>query len=38
MTLNDFFKRYNYPPDEQITAVETVLKQSETLGKELIAG
>jgi len=29
--------RYKYPPDEQITAFETVLQQAETLGEELVA-
>ena len=26
-----------YPPDEQVTAVETILQQAETLGEELVA-
>ena len=38
LKIQTLLKRYKYPPDEQITAVETVLQQAETLGKELVAG
>ena len=35
--IKTLLKRYKYPPDEQVTAVETVLQQAETLGEELVA-
>ncbi len=37
LKIKTLLKRYKYPPDEQITAVETVLQQAETLGEELVA-
>ncbi len=37
LKIKTLLKRYKYPPDGQITAVETVLQQAETLGKELVA-
>ena len=37
LKIKTLLKRYKYPPDEQITAVETVLRQAETLGEELVA-
>ena len=37
LKIKTLLKRYKYPRDEQITAVETVLQQAETLGKELVA-
>ena len=36
LKIKTLLKRYKYPPDEQITAVETVLQQAETLGEELV--
>ena len=36
LKIKTLLKRYKYPPDEQVTAVETVLQQAETLGKELV--
>ncbi len=35
--IKTLLKRYKYPPDEQVTAIETVLQQAETLGEELVA-
>ena len=35
--IKTLLKRYKYPPDQQVTAVETVLQQAETLGEELVA-
>ena len=29
-------KRYKYPPDQQITALDLVLQQAENLGEELV--
>ena len=29
-------KRYKYPPDQQVTAIDLVLQQAETLGEDLI--
>ena len=37
LKIKTLLKRYKYPRDEQISAVETVLKQAEILGKELVA-
>ncbi len=37
LKIKTLLKRYKYPPDEQITAVETVLQQAETLGEELVS-
>ena len=37
LKIKTLLKRYKYPPDEQVTAVETVLQQAETLGEELVA-
>ena len=36
LKIKTLLKRYKYPPDEQVTAVETVLQQAETLGEDLI--
>jgi type I restriction enzyme R subunit len=36
LKIKTLLKRYKYPRDKQISAVETVLKQAETLGKELL--
>lgn len=33
--IKTLLKRYRYPPDQQATAVKTVLLQAETLGEEL---
>ena len=33
--IKTLLKRYNYPPDEQATAVDLVLQQAEMLGEEL---
>ena len=37
LKIKTLLKRYKYPPDEQVIAVETVLQQAETLGEELVA-
>ena len=37
LKIKTLLKRYRYPPDEQITAVKTVLQQADTLGEELVA-
>ncbi len=37
LKIKTLLKRYKYPPDKQITAVETVLQEAETLGEELVA-
>jgi len=29
-------KRYKYPPDQQVTAIDLVLQQAKTLGDELV--
>ena len=36
LKIKTLLKRYKYPRDEQISAVETVLQQAETLGEELL--
>ena len=35
LKIRTLLKRYKYPPDQQATAVGTVLEQAETLGEEL---
>ena len=34
--IKTLLKRYKYPPDQQASAVETVLLQAETLGEDLV--
>lgn len=36
LKIKTLLKRYKYPPDQQASAVETVLQQAETLGEELV--
>ena len=35
LKIKTLLKRYKYPPDQQITAIDLVLQQAETLGEEL---
>jgi Type I site-specific restriction-modification system, R (restriction) subunit and related helicases len=36
LKIKTLLKRYKYPPDQQASAVETVLQQAETLGEDLV--
>ena len=36
LKIKTLLKRYKYPPDQQASAVETVLLQAETLGEDLV--
>ena len=36
LKIKTLLKRYKYPPDQQASAVETVLLQAETLGEVLV--
>lgn len=36
LKIKSLLKRYKYPPDQQVTAIELVLQQAETLGEELV--
>ena len=36
LKIKTLLKRYKYPPDQQVSAVETVLLQAETLGEDLV--
>jgi type I restriction enzyme R subunit len=35
LKIKTLLKRYRYPPDQQVTAIDLVLQQAETLGEEL---
>ena len=35
LKIKTLLKRYKYPPDQQVTAIDLVLQQAETLGEEL---
>ena len=34
--IKALLKRYKYPPDQQVTAIDLVLQQAETLGEDLV--
>ncbi|WP_413440136.1 type I restriction endonuclease subunit R [Synechococcus sp. MIT S1220] len=36
LKIKTLLKRYKYPPDQQVTAIDLVLQQAETLGEELV--
>jgi type I restriction enzyme R subunit len=36
LKIKTLLKRYKYPPDEQASAIDSVLQQAETLGEELM--
>ena len=36
LKIKTLLKRYKYPPDQEASAVETVLLQAETLGEDLV--
>ena len=36
LKIKTLLKRYRYPPDQQVTAIDLVLQQAETLGEELV--
>ena len=36
LKIKTLLKRYKYPPDQQVTAIDLVLQQAETLGEDLI--
>jgi len=36
LKIKSLLKRYKYPPDQQVTAIELVLQQAETLGEDLV--
>ena len=36
LKIKTLLKRYKYPPDQQASAVETVLLQAETLGEDFV--
>ena len=35
LKIKTLLKRYKYPPDQHVTAIDLVLQQAETLGEEL---
>ena len=35
LKIKTLLKRYRYPPDQQVTAIDLVLQQAETLGEDL---
>ena len=36
LKIKTLLKRYKYPPDQQVTAIDLVLQQAETLGEDLV--
>ena len=36
LKIKTLLKRYKYPPDQQVTAIDLVLQQAKTLGEELV--
>ena len=36
LKIKTLLKRYRYPPDQQVTAIDLVLQQAETLGEDLV--
>ena len=36
LKITTLVKRYKYPPDQQVTAIDLVLQQADTLGEDLV--
>ena len=36
LKIKTLLKRYKYPPDQQVTAIDLVLQQAETLGEDFV--
>ena len=36
LKIKTLLKRYRYPPDQQVTAIDLVLQQAETVGEDLV--